>query len=138
MRAVGLDELTIDERYATLPSYLANNRDLDRAMADAFAGWTSAEIIQRLRAEGLAASIVMNPDDILGDAALVDADFFLEADHARAGSIRQPRPPIRFDRQRQTADLASSEVGEHTEALLADLGYERKRIEQLRHEGVIA
>ncbi len=138
MRAVGLDELVVDERFATLPSYLANKRDLDREMADAFATWESVEIVARLQAEGLAASVVMEPSDILADEALVDPGFFLEDDHARAGRIRQPRPPIRFDRQRQTASLASPEVGEHTEALLTQLGYDIERIEQLRTEGVIA
>jgi crotonobetainyl-CoA:carnitine CoA-transferase CaiB-like acyl-CoA transferase len=138
MRAVGLDELTVDERFKNLPNYLANKRDLDRAMADAFLKWMSLDIVERLHAEGVAASIVMQPGDILADPALVDADFFLEADHIRAGRIRQPRPPIRFDRRRQTTSLASPEVGEHTDALLAELGYDSTRIEQLKIEGVIA
>ncbi len=138
MRAVGLDELTTDERFGTLPDYLANKRDLDRLMADAFARWTSRDIVERLHAQGLAASVVMQPSDILADTALVDAEFFLEEDHIRAGRIRQPRPPIRFDRQRQTTSLASPEIGQHTEALLTELGYDALRIEQLRREGVIA
>lgn len=137
MRAVGLDGLVADDRFVSLQKYLVNKRDLDEAMAHAFSGWKSDDVVKRLHTEGLAASVVMEPADILADSDLVDDEFFLEGEHPSAGWIRQPRPPIRFNRQRQTASIISPEIGQDTVDLLAEIGYDSDRIDELRAKGVI-
>ena len=135
LRAVGLGELTGDERFASLGAYLRNKRDFDRLTKEAFARWPTAEILDRLRAEGVAASAVLQPAEVMADERLTGGDFFLHWEHAQAGSIRQPRPPARFDHERQTPTVGAPMVGEHTEDLLAELGYGPDRIAELTKKG---
>ncbi len=57
--------------------------------------------------------------------------------HPEAGDIRVIGVPIRFSETPGTIRLAPPRVGEHTDAILSDLGYTPEQIKTLRAEGVI-
>jgi len=57
--------------------------------------------------------------------------------HPEAGEIRVVGVPMKFGVTPGTIRLAPPRVGEHTETILADLGYTLQQIQALRAEGVI-
>jgi len=65
----------------------------------------------------------MQPEDVINDVRLTGGDFFAHWQHPQAGRIRQPRSPIRFRRHRHEPDPSAPALGEHTEALLAEVGH---------------
>ncbi len=54
------------------------------------------------------------------------------------GGLVQPAPAPRFDRTPAALDLVPPLPGEHTEAVLAELGYDASRIARLLDAGVVA
>jgi crotonobetainyl-CoA:carnitine CoA-transferase CaiB-like acyl-CoA transferase len=51
--------------------------------------------------------------------------------------MRQARPPARFSKTPQAPGGLAPAHGEHTEAVLAEVGYDAAEIASLRAEGVI-
>ena len=131
MRAIGRPDLTTDDRFTSIGAYMKNIREHDEIMAAAYAQFATDEIVQRLEAEGVAVSRVLSAADVVADERLTGGDFFMHWDHPTAGAVRQARPPIRFDRERQTPNLSSPEIGEHTAEILADLGYSPEQIQTM-------
>ena len=107
---------------------MQNIRAHDEVMAEAYATFSTDDLVRRLEAEGVAVSRVLTAADVVDDERLTGGDFFMNWEHPTAGAIRQARPPIRFDRERQTPSLSSPEIGEHTAEILAELGYSPEKI----------
>jgi crotonobetainyl-CoA:carnitine CoA-transferase CaiB-like acyl-CoA transferase len=64
-------------------------------------------------------------------------NMLVEISHPKAGRIKQIGVPIKFSETPGEARTPAPDMGEHTEAILEGLGYNRERIERLRKEGVI-
>jgi crotonobetainyl-CoA:carnitine CoA-transferase CaiB-like acyl-CoA transferase len=58
----------------------------------------------------------------------------VETDHQRAGGLRQARPAARFSRTPAGIRHGAPALGEHTEEVLAELGYSLEEIAALRLE----
>jgi crotonobetainyl-CoA:carnitine CoA-transferase CaiB-like acyl-CoA transferase len=137
LRAVGRPELADDERFATVRSCMTNQREYQAIVAEAMVTMPSTDLVAAMKANGVAATIVMEAEEVVADPDLTGGDFFAEWNHPRAGRIRQPRNPIRFNRQRQMPPALGAELGEHTEELLLGTGYTADEIQSMRVDGVI-
>jgi crotonobetainyl-CoA:carnitine CoA-transferase CaiB-like acyl-CoA transferase len=62
---------------------------------------------------------------------------FFESEHPDVGRRREARPPARFSKTPEAPGGLAPAHGEHTEAVLAELGYPAAEIASLRTEGVI-
>ena len=58
--------------------------------------------------------------------------------HAVAGRLRSTRGAARFSATPQETTRLAPELGENTDEVLSELGYDAERIAALRHEEVIA
>ena len=88
-------------------------------------------------AEQVPVGPVYTIEEMLEDPQLRHNESFFESEHPEAGRMRQARPPARFSKTPQRpGDLAPAH-GEHTETVLAELGYDAAAIASLRAEGVI-
>jgi formyl-CoA transferase len=59
-------------------------------------------------------------------------------DHARVGAYRGLRKPLKFGAAPGPEPFAAPALGQHTDAILADLGYAKDEISQLRKIGAAA
>ncbi len=57
--------------------------------------------------------------------------------HPRRGEVRLVRGAVQLDGQRTGSSLPPPELGEHTEAVLQELGYDAAAIAQLRAAGAL-
>jgi formyl-CoA transferase len=74
------------------------------------------------------------PDD---PQVRANATFF-ESDHPRMGRMREPRPPLRFERTPAAISRPAPALGEHTDEVLAELGHDAAEISAWRAAGVVA
>jgi crotonobetainyl-CoA:carnitine CoA-transferase CaiB-like acyl-CoA transferase len=125
-----------DERFADMNARLVNNDDL---MARVFA-WMSEQKREELYHSGQAKRVpvafVHDVDDLLASEHLNARGFWHQVEHADAGAATHPGPPIRF------ADFEmeygpAPRLGEHTEAILADIGIGGAEMAAMRERGVI-
>ena len=90
---------------------------------------STAEWLDFFKAQDVPASSVVSLD------ALVDA--LPEAEHPSAGRFRQIPPAVRFDRSPQSVRRPAPLIGQHTEEVLSEAGYDAQGIASLRHSGAL-
>jgi crotonobetainyl-CoA:carnitine CoA-transferase CaiB-like acyl-CoA transferase len=138
-RALGHPEWVTDERFATVPARaVPENREALGALVLAeIAKWKTEELLERMVAEQVPAGPVYTIEQMLEDPQLRHNGAFFESEHSETGKRREARPAARFAKTPQQAGGLAPAYGEHTEAVLAELGYDRAAIAALRSEGVI-
>ncbi len=98
---------------------------------------TTAHWLALLATRDVWAARVQTFEDLVDDPQLAHANLIETVHHPRAGDIRVVGVPMRFSKTPGTIRLAPPLVGEHTEQVLADLGYAAEEIARLREEEVI-
>src|SRR5262249_58225526 len=84
--------------------------------------WKTRELLPRLVAEQVAAGAVLSLEEVLEDAQIRHNGAVLEREHPAAGRMREPRPPVRFEKTPAEAGRPAPLLGEHSDEVLAELG----------------
>ena len=106
-------------------------------VAGGFRGKTTAEWLERFEKAGVPAATVNDPTSVASDPRVVAADSIIEVDHPQVGPTRQARSPARFSRTPASEQGPAPGLGEHTDEVLGEVGYDAETIERLRQAGVL-
>jgi len=98
----------------------------------------AAEWLERLAAEGVPCAPVLTRTRMIQHPQVVTNGIVVETDHPGAGRLRQARPAARFSGTPTAIRRGGPALGEHTDEILAELGYSDTDITALRTEGVEA
>lgn len=127
------------EKYRTQPARLADKAFIDARLADILRTRSSAYWLERLQARRIPCAPVNRLDEALADEQVLARNMVVELRHPRGGSTRGPGNPIKLSRTDEESFSPAPLLGEHTDAVLADiLGYSEERRLGLREQGVVA
>jgi crotonobetainyl-CoA:carnitine CoA-transferase CaiB-like acyl-CoA transferase len=101
-----------------------------------FAGRTLDEWKQILAKLDAPWSPIQSVEEVVDDPQVLANSYIGEVEVGGEIAYRLPTVPVQFD-GRPPALRRAPEHGEHTEAILTELGYDWDRIGQLADEGVI-
>ncbi|MBI3799224.1 MAG: CoA transferase, partial [Deltaproteobacteria bacterium] len=99
---------------------------------------TSAEWLTRLDAEQVPCAPILSREDLLTDPQIAANALIVESEHPQAGRMRQARPAARFDGTPAEMRSPAPLLGEHTDAVLTELGVSPEQLASLRTAGTIA
>jgi crotonobetainyl-CoA:carnitine CoA-transferase CaiB-like acyl-CoA transferase len=137
-RALVHPEWIADARFSS-PAARGRNAEVRLEMtAEVLKTRSSSEWLKRLEAEQVPCAAVLSREDLLSDPQVAANGLIVESEHPHAGRIRQPRPAARFDRTPAELRIHAPMLGEHTEAILGEIGVGADGIAELRASGVIA
>jgi crotonobetainyl-CoA:carnitine CoA-transferase CaiB-like acyl-CoA transferase len=137
-RALERPEWLRDERFKT-PVGRIRNADVRLEMtAEVLKTKSTAEWLERLRANEVPCAPVLSREEVLRDAQVVANQLIVESAHPHAGPMRQPRPAARFERTPASLSRFAPLLGEHTDEVLAEAGVAASELSALRAHGVIA
>ncbi len=91
----------------------------------------AAEWLERLTAHSVPCAPVLTRTAMLSNEQVVANGIVVETEHPQAGRLRQARPAARFSATPATIRHGGAALGEHTETILAELGYSAADIERL-------
>ncbi len=138
-RAFGVDGFD-DPRVATI-SQRVQHRDLARTLVDrcyvVAETLTTSAAMARLEAERVPCGVVLSPAELVADPHAQAIGLFEESQHPSAGRLRQPRHPTQFLRTPAHFGGPAPTLGEHTEDILAEVGW-ADRQQTLRRDGIVA
>ena len=134
-RALGMPALADDPQFATNGDRVTNRAALVPTLAARLAERTTAEWLAAFEAADVPAGPV---NDI--DAAFASpwaASATVDMDHPGLGRLRQVAPPFTLSRTPAAVRLAPPLLGEQTDDILAELGYEPEEIAKLRAARIV-
>ena len=127
--------LAVDPRFASNHQRNAHRLDLHSLIVAAFAGLSADQVVRRMDAAGIANGRVNAMEQVWAHPQLAARDRWREVD-TPAGVVPALLPP-----GRRAADSAClgpvPALGQHTDVILAALGYRPDQIEQLRLQQVV-
>ncbi len=134
-RSLGLD----DPRFATAADRLANQDELDRALATWCADRNRWDVETDLQAAGVPAAAVRRPGErIDGDIATGARGLWPMVEHPAMGGVRVDGQPVRFSATDWAITDGGPMLGQHNHLVLGELlGRSPAEIEHLEDLGVI-
>jgi crotonobetainyl-CoA:carnitine CoA-transferase CaiB-like acyl-CoA transferase len=136
-RLIGREELADDPRFVDLPARRANSAACVAELDAEFARRTLAEWKELLAGIDAPWAPVQAVAELLEDPQVLANGYIGEVVVEGGPSYRLPAVPVQFDNQPPVLRRAP-EQGEHSEAVLAELGYDWDDIVKLKDAGVIA
>ena len=122
------------------PCHWAANDDPARAIPELrsiFASQTQAEWVRRFEGHDCCVSPVVGLDVAQSDPQHTARGMFVHAAHPAAGDVLQFAPPLQMSRFEFEVARPAPGAGEHTDEVLAELGYGAERIAALRAARVV-
>ena len=138
---MGRKDLLADERFRTRDARVRYYRELDLEIDRWSSAKTGGEAVAVLHAAGVPAAEVRDPKVAVHDPRVMVRGETVPLVHPRYGAaygIRAMGLPIRFSDAKAGFDQPPPALGEHNQRVYGEiLGYDAKRIAELRAEGVI-
>jgi len=92
----------------------------------------------RLDAADLVWAPVQSPADVAADPQVAASGALVQVEDGQGGTYASPAAPARFPGADAEVRPAAPQLGEHTRAILAELGYDEAEVETMLAEGAAA
>jgi len=136
-RALDLDELLEDERFGDNSKRVAHRKEIVPVIERRIRALTKAEVVRRLREANVPVGPINALDEVFADPVVRHLGLIAEVDHPTAGRVRAPGIPVRLSGTPPSVRRHPPELGEHTDEILRELGYEKEEIAALRRDGAV-
>jgi crotonobetainyl-CoA:carnitine CoA-transferase CaiB-like acyl-CoA transferase len=139
-RALDHPELCDDERFNDITGLLAGDNyvTLGGILVQAFEQLSVDEVVKRFVEAEIPVARILEPDEVFEDEQMVHNGTFVTWEHPQAGTVRQPRNPVRFASAETPVLESVPGLGEHTDEILQELGRSAEQIAALREAGAVA
>jgi crotonobetainyl-CoA:carnitine CoA-transferase CaiB-like acyl-CoA transferase len=137
VRAVERPEWLTDTRFATMRGRREHCAELVRLLDEIFTTRPLAEWGPILDAAGMWWAPVQTVSELIEDPQAIAAGAFVDVPLPEGGSARMVATPVDFSDTRWAPGGPSPELGQHTEEVLLELGYDWEAIGDLKARGTI-
>ncbi len=137
-KAIGAEDLLNHPDYARAADRSKNRDRLNPAIEAKLAGMTSAALIDKLNAAGVPCGKIYQMDEVFADPQVEHLKPYVEIDSpARGAGTKFLGQPMTLTRTPATGQLPPPEVGQHTDEILAEFGYDPQAIAGFRQRGIV-
>ena len=135
--ALGMEEFAGDPRFASWLLRLENNQALLPILEKRFNEKPRAEWLEILAAHDIPAGPVKSVLEFMDDPAVQHHDMVREYDHPEVGRLRVMGQPLVFADTPARDPGPPPTLGQHTDEVLAEIGYDPPAIAELRARKVV-
>jgi crotonobetainyl-CoA:carnitine CoA-transferase CaiB-like acyl-CoA transferase len=134
---LGKPSLARDPRFDTNIERVRNRAELIPILEAVMATRTSGDWFAMLEAAGLPCGPINTLEQVFADPQVLARGMRIEMDHPLSGTVPLVGSPLKLSASPVTYRRHPPTLGEHTDAILAELGYEAAEIAALRSHGVV-
>ncbi|SNT30983.1 formyl-CoA transferase [Streptosporangium subroseum] len=132
LKAIGHPEAAENPRYADTPSRRAHATEIAALLDKTFATRPLAKWRELLDAAGLTYGVVQTIEEFAHDPQLLANQVLIPIDDGSTEPHLTIDSPVRLDQEQKVRPGPAPGLGEHTESVLRDLGFDTAGIEELR------
>jgi crotonobetainyl-CoA:carnitine CoA-transferase CaiB-like acyl-CoA transferase len=136
-RVAGLESLAADPDYATNPDRVVRRDALRARLEQALRARTRVAWIAALTDAGVPCGAVRSVPEVLADPQLQAREMIEAVEHVTAGPLRLLGVPVKLSATPGSVRTAPPTLGQHTDAILQELGYSDAAIRELRDRRVV-
>lgn len=137
LKAVGRMDLADDQRFKSRDDRRQNYEELHAELWSTFARRTREEWLKRLEKNDVPAGPLYNLAEVLADPQIKHLGLIEEVEHYKVGKLRFVGSAVNHVGLSRKKSHAPPLLGEHTGAILAELGYSQLAVKELEGQGVV-
>jgi len=135
--ALGVESLADDARFRTLGDRSRNRHALNAELEKILLTLPSATWIERLNSAGVPSGPILNVKEVFENEQIRHLGLAQPVSHPKLGELRVQAPGVNLARTPGAIRTSAPELGEHTDEVLAELGYSPDDVEALRRDAVV-
>jgi crotonobetainyl-CoA:carnitine CoA-transferase CaiB-like acyl-CoA transferase len=135
--ALGVPELATDPKFVTNPDRLKHSAELYGRLEPYFRTKPAAHWEQLLSEKGVPCGVVATYQQLFNHPQVEALEMRQVINHPTIGPIQLAGVPVRFEKTPGRIRNAAPTLGQHTEEILRECGYDTEAIEALGRQGVI-
>jgi formyl-CoA transferase len=136
--ALGAADVLSNPSYAAVADRSKNRRALVDEIAEYTKRNTTAHWLETLNAAGIPCGPIYTVDKTFADPQVQHVGMVMEAHQPRLGDLHLLTPPYSLSESRpRQARMPAPEHSQHTDAVLAGLGYDAEAIADLRQRHIV-
>ncbi len=135
--ALGKPEWIDDERFSTTAARSKNRIAMNAVISEVTKTNTSEHWIELLNDAGCPAGPINSMDQVFADPQVKHLEMAVGVDHPRLGRFNVVNQAIKMSRTPSEIRTATPDQGEHTDVILAELGYDETLIAKMHKNGVV-
>ena len=136
--ALEIDDLSTEERFSTMEGMREHRAELQSFLRERFREEPTAHWNERLEQQDLLCAPVRSLADALEDPQTKENRMLVESKNGDGDVLRMIGAPIHLSEAPFELRHTPPHLGEHSEAILVELGYDTAGIEKLREDGVLS
>lgn len=130
------EEVLRDEKYATNPERVGLRDELIAILDDLFMKKTVNEWVELFEKVKIPVGPVNKFSDVLNDEHIKHREMVVEKEHPVVGNLKMLGIPVKLSRTPGKVNTVPPALGEHSEEILAGLGYSADEIAAFKASGV--
>jgi crotonobetainyl-CoA:carnitine CoA-transferase CaiB-like acyl-CoA transferase len=135
--AIGATHLLDDARFKSMAERSRNRKAMNEELDKVLVTRPSAEWIEILNKAGVPSGPILNVKQVFEDPQVKHLGLAQPVRHSERGEIRVQGLPATLSRTPGAVRRGAPVHGEHTDEILAEIGYSRDEIVTLRRDGVV-
>ncbi len=136
-KAIDREDWIAHPSYATPKDRRAHRTELNGKIGEITATMTTAAVVERMNAAGIPCGPIYSIDQTFADPQVRHLGIAQSVMSAALGDITLVGQPITMSRTPSRLVGGAPEYGEHTDAVLGELGYSSEEIEKFRTSGTV-
>ncbi|MDA0999674.1 MAG: CoA transferase [bacterium] len=134
---LGLEEMRVDPRWAAFRDRHADRAEIISRVQEVLRTASADEWVERFEAAGVPCAKVRPPSALLEDEQMDAMGFFDEVAHPLYGMLRLVGASFHLDDTPSEIRRPAPRLGEHTDDVLAELGFSPAQIKKFGEENIV-
>ena len=130
-RALGIEDLSADARYATHDAQVAHREELQQLWRQEFARRTTKQVVDALENVDILCAPVKDIEAALNDPQVAHNQMVVDMRDPEVGAIRTVGIPVKLEGTPGSVRRTPPRLGQHTREVLAELGFSPEEIRTL-------